>query len=165
VADQGHVLSESSLGSAYMAGLGIPRDYRQAVTWLDKAAREGDQSAQYNLGRLYEAGLGVPANPQQARKLYIQAAQGPDPDVADKARAKTIGRATAAANHQDDSDWVIPAVIGLVAIAALTSGSNDSASTQRTEPYQIPMTRVDGCGHIVGSDPYHPDGRVPGKDC
>jgi hypothetical protein len=148
-ADQGHVLSESSLGQAYMTGLGVPRDYRQAVTWLDRAAREGDQWAQYNLGTLYELGLGVPASPQQARKLYVQAAQGPDPDVAGKARDKTIGRATAAANRQDDSDWVIPALIGLVAIAALTSGSNDPASSGST----YGSASTGGSGYSGGSSP------------
>ena len=40
-------------------GTGVPRDYKEAFSWYDKAARKGEADAQANLGRMYLQGLGT----------------------------------------------------------------------------------------------------------
>jgi TPR repeat protein len=45
-AEQGNVNAQCSLGACYLHGEGVPRDKRQAISWLKKAAVQGDASAQ-----------------------------------------------------------------------------------------------------------------------
>ncbi|MBR3425521.1 MAG: sel1 repeat family protein, partial [Neisseriaceae bacterium] len=44
-----------------------------AVEWYQKAAQQGNATAQQNLGELYENGLGVEKDLSQAQKYYQQA--------------------------------------------------------------------------------------------
>jgi TPR repeat protein len=61
------------LGRIYAAGLGVPRDYREAVAWYRKAAAGGNTDAMYSLGEAYERGTGVREDIQQAVNWYDQA--------------------------------------------------------------------------------------------
>jgi TPR repeat protein len=44
----------------YENGVGVPQDYKEAVSWYRKAAEQGFAGAQGNLGVMYGNGLGVP---------------------------------------------------------------------------------------------------------
>ena len=46
------------------------QDYGQARQWYEKAAAEGNASAQHNLGVMYSNGHGVPQDFIQAHKWY-----------------------------------------------------------------------------------------------
>jgi TPR repeat protein len=46
-----------------------------ALHWLQKAARKGDDVAQYWLGKMYSEGIGVPVNLKRAFRLFERAAK------------------------------------------------------------------------------------------
>ena len=58
----------------YEEGLGVAKDYGEAMKWYKKAA-EKQPLAQYNLGRMYEEGLGVAKDYAEAVKWYDKAAE------------------------------------------------------------------------------------------
>jgi TPR repeat protein len=62
----------------YANGLGVGRDYMQAIVWYNKAAALGDVNAQSHLGGMYANGLGVRVDYAQAAAWYRQAAEKGD---------------------------------------------------------------------------------------
>ncbi len=65
--------AQNFLGTHYLLGLGVKRDFALARKWYEKAARDGHPDAQRNLGLMYEAGHGLPRNFEQAY-LWLYAA-------------------------------------------------------------------------------------------
>jgi hypothetical protein len=59
----------------YYNGDGITQDYAEAAKWYQKAAEQGNASAQANLGYMYERGDGVAQDDTVAVKWYRQAAE------------------------------------------------------------------------------------------
>ena len=55
-------------------GKGVMRDAKTAVTWFERAAKQGLAPAQYRLGSIYEKGVGVTADPALAVAWYEKAA-------------------------------------------------------------------------------------------
>ncbi|MDY6992910.1 MAG: tetratricopeptide repeat protein, partial [Pseudomonadota bacterium] len=64
------------LAMKYLHGKGVPQDPRQAINWLNKAAKNGYQEAQYQLGLFYKTGQWVTPDQDLAlswlRKAAIQ---------------------------------------------------------------------------------------------
>jgi TPR repeat protein len=61
----------------YETGQGVALDYKQAVSWYQKAAESGDPPAQFDLGRIYESGQeGVAMDYVEAHKWWSIAAAG-----------------------------------------------------------------------------------------
>ncbi len=61
----------------YKLGLGMKEDAGKAFTWLQKAAAQGNDIAQYYLGVMYADGTGVKRNlPRACAWLTLAAAQG-----------------------------------------------------------------------------------------
>src|SRR6266700_2611902 len=58
LAENGNTLSQVTLGWMYSNGLGVQKDYKEALKWLSKAAiQDGNPEsakAQHNLGVMYE---------------------------------------------------------------------------------------------------------------
>lgn len=46
----------------YDKGLGLTQDYRKALSWYGKSAKNGYALAQYKIGQMYIAGNGVKQN-------------------------------------------------------------------------------------------------------
>lgn len=59
-ADGGDVSAQTRLGTIYMNGKGVTRDYALALRYFGLAARSNDPAAMNGLGDLYEYGWGVP---------------------------------------------------------------------------------------------------------
>lgn len=60
------------LGRMYLDGAGVKRDSRQAVSWLELAARKGHAPAQALLGKLmFEGGAGAPQRPRGLMYLTL----------------------------------------------------------------------------------------------
>jgi len=74
-ANQGDVGAQYALGTRYIKGIGVSRDYKQAVKWYRKAAKQGAAEAQYVLGRMNLNGDGTPKNGKQAAKWFRKAAE------------------------------------------------------------------------------------------
>jgi uncharacterized protein len=58
------------LAEMFINATGIRRDYAQAMTLCQNAAKQNYAPGQYCVGFLYQHGLGTPANPKEAAKLY-----------------------------------------------------------------------------------------------
>ena len=52
--------AQNNLAGMYQKGLGVPRDYVEAVRLYSHAADQADALAQNNLGAMYASGQGVP---------------------------------------------------------------------------------------------------------
>lgn len=65
----------NDLGTAYLAGLEVPRDPAMALYWYTQAADLGNSAGQFNLGICYEQGFGLPkADIFKALENYRKAA-------------------------------------------------------------------------------------------
>jgi len=67
LAERGTASAQYSLGSIYLSGRGLPRDYKEAAKWLRKAADHGEADAQSDLGYMYAEGRGVPRTTRKRR--------------------------------------------------------------------------------------------------
>ena len=77
LAEQGHAEAQYILGIMYSRGLGVPKDDREAVSWIRRAAEQSLAGAQVNLGIRYSTGDGVPKDYVQAYAwLNLAGAQG-----------------------------------------------------------------------------------------
>ena len=74
VANQGNANAQFVLGSFYLLGTGVSKDYEKAVFWLEKAANQGHAEAQFSLGNCYESGIGVPKDIKKAMSWMEKAA-------------------------------------------------------------------------------------------
>jgi|GEM_PF-821573 len=72
---------EYLIGRCYEEGLGVQKDYYEAVKWYKKAAKQGHTIAQYNLGNCYRNGKGVSQNYREAVYWYGLVAEQGDADA------------------------------------------------------------------------------------
>jgi len=75
LAEQGDAAAQNYVGIHYYLGLGVDRDYHQALEWYERAARAGHPDAQRNTGVMYHYGRGVPRDYYTAYIWYFAAAQ------------------------------------------------------------------------------------------
>ena len=68
--------AEYAIGRMLLRGRGVPRDAKQSVVWLRRAAQHGNPAGQYMLAAAYEAGWGVAINEGEAYYWYRRADQG-----------------------------------------------------------------------------------------
>lgn len=79
MANAGDGDAEYVLATQYAEGRVVPRDFKLAASWYQKAADQGIVPAQYRLASLYEKGLGVAPDKAKAKSLYIRAAEAGNP--------------------------------------------------------------------------------------
>ena len=68
-------------GKKYYYGNGVTQDYKQAVSWYQKAAENGNVSAMINLGYCYKKGKGVFQDYEHAVSWYRKAAENGNADA------------------------------------------------------------------------------------
>ncbi len=83
-ANSGDSEAMNYLGIHHYLGLGMPRDYRKAITWFEKGARAGFADAQYNLGSMYENGEFVDIDYMQAYMWLYAAHKNGNPHAANR---------------------------------------------------------------------------------
>jgi len=79
-AETGNAAAQGVLCFLYTEGYGVPRSWREAAFWCERAAEQGNVQAQYMFGLLYNKGHGVPENYILAYKwlnLAASRASGP----------------------------------------------------------------------------------------
>ncbi len=81
-ADLGEVHCQGELGWIYANGIGVRRDYAQAVKWYRAAAEQGDPVGAYGLGVRYLEGQGVTRDVSQAMYWFRKAADAGHADAA-----------------------------------------------------------------------------------
>ena len=74
-AKEGNAEAQCALGVDYYFGLGVERDYSEAVKWWRQAAEQGNVKAQCAMGDCYCFGEGVAQDYSEAVKWYRQAAE------------------------------------------------------------------------------------------
>jgi TPR repeat protein len=67
-------VAQVKLADRLRSGIGLAKDYTQALRWYRKAAAKGDARAQCDVGWLFENGLGVPRDYSEALTWYRKAA-------------------------------------------------------------------------------------------
>jgi uncharacterized protein len=93
--------AQYNVARAYVEGMGVKKDIRQGVSWLELAARKGHPQAQAMLGRIIfngEAG-GAPQRPLGL--MYLALAQSANGGSADKWIADQRAKALASATEAD----------------------------------------------------------------
>ena len=90
-------MAQDNLGFMYDNGQGVTQDYKEAIKWYRKAAKQGHVSAQNNLGFMYYNGQGITQDYVQAHKWFNLAAVN--------------GNATAKKNRDLVADLMTPAQI------------------------------------------------------
>lgn len=74
-AELGNVIQQSNLGVRYHKGIGVSKNFTEAIKWYRKAAAQGDDQAQFGLGICYSKGQGVAKNDVEAARWYRKAAE------------------------------------------------------------------------------------------
>ena len=103
LAESGHVLAQTLIGSMYAYGEGVERNDESAFKWLSLAAESDSAQAQYNLAILYENGFGTTKDNQQAKKWFKAAA--------DQGRKDAAARYTLLAEKDLNLEPVLPKII------------------------------------------------------
>lgn len=78
-AQGGDVQAQVRVGEAYAEGTASPRDYREAMKWLQTASSQGSLEANAWMGNLYLLGRGVPRDVNRAAALIQPAAAANNP--------------------------------------------------------------------------------------
>ena len=84
---KGSAKAAYALGTWYLFGRYVKKNYKRAVDLLEYAANEDVPLACYDLGVCYETGKGVAKDTQTAFKLYLKAAL-----LGDKKSYQSVGR-------------------------------------------------------------------------
>jgi len=74
IGETGLAAAQANLGSMYLNGQGVPKDYAKAIKWYRKAADQKSAYAQGSLGWMYQNGLGVQKDDAEAVRWYRMAA-------------------------------------------------------------------------------------------
>ena len=76
IAEAGDARAQHDLGWAYYQGIGLEKNYVQALSWFTKAAEAGDKSASYYVGEIYYNGFGtVEADKEKAIIWFKRASE------------------------------------------------------------------------------------------
>lgn len=75
LAEEGQHISQFNVGVMHEEGLGVAKDYVEAVRWYEKSALQDYSPAQFNLGNLYRFGRGVPEDHAAAFRWWLSAAE------------------------------------------------------------------------------------------
>ncbi len=75
MATNGHPQAQHVLGMLYQNGLGVEKDIKVAIYWLEKAAAQGLKEAENYLGHLYLDGKVVEKDVDKAEKWLLAAAR------------------------------------------------------------------------------------------
>jgi len=67
--------AQNYLGIQYSLGLGVSKNYKEALKWYELAAKAGYPDAQRNYGDMHQYGRGVPPDFYQAFIWYFAASQ------------------------------------------------------------------------------------------
>ena len=78
-AETGNMINDAeddvAKGMMYEKGIGVAKNYKEAVKWYRKAAVKGDADGQYHLGYMYRYGLGVDLDYQEAVGWFLKSAK------------------------------------------------------------------------------------------
>lgn len=71
----GDAKAQSALSYLYANGLGVQKDTKKSVEWLEKSANNANVNAQYDLGMFYLNGNNVPQDSKKASEFLTKASE------------------------------------------------------------------------------------------
>ncbi|MDR1846931.1 MAG: sel1 repeat family protein [Bacteroidales bacterium] len=74
-AKRGNVQAQYELAGQYYSGIGQLKNYKQALSWYEKASKGGNVDAMYCVARMQEEGKGCDTNVRNAFNNYLKAAE------------------------------------------------------------------------------------------
>lgn len=105
-ADRGEMVAESALGTAYLFGVGVPKDEAKAFAYNGRAAAKGDRGAMNDLSTAYLYGHGVAKDPAQGLSWTRKSAElGFPPAMTVLGKMSMIGDAGAAKDEKAAAVW------------------------------------------------------------
>ncbi|MBI5622696.1 MAG: SEL1-like repeat protein [Elusimicrobia bacterium] len=75
-AKAGDAAAQATLGTLYLHGQGVERDYAASAKWFRLSAEQGNAGAQNGLAWMYQNGFGVKLDLAEAGRWYLKSAQG-----------------------------------------------------------------------------------------
>ena len=73
-AEDGNIYAQFVYGMAYARGIGTPKNYETAASWIHKSAKQGLDKAQHAMGLYRSEGVGGPLDLSKAAQWYRMAA-------------------------------------------------------------------------------------------
>lgn len=73
--DPTNVRAMTRIAMMYKRGLGVKRNYKEALEWYEKAAATGDANSVFNVGTFHLSGLGVKQSYKEAIKWFTLASE------------------------------------------------------------------------------------------
>ena len=134
LAEAGDRVAQNYLGVHYYLGLGVQRNWRQALQWYEKAAKQGEPGAQLNCGLMFQNGYGTDSDIGTAFMWYYAShRQG---NAAAGRYLETLAEDNLLSPNQIDYAKLRakPFIINPVVAGAGTAGSLFRAPLQRAEP-------------------------------
>jgi len=98
--------AEYAIGRMLLRGRGVPRDAKESVSWLRKAAQHNNPAGQYMLAAAYEAGWGVKIDEGEAYYWYRRADQGDPVELEEQDVSFEPKIAIAALKHRLPADVI-----------------------------------------------------------
>ena len=71
LANAGNIDAQRRLGNYYYDGVGVKKDYGEAVKWYEKAAQLGDSWSKHRLSDIYREGNRIKPNAEQSMKWFV----------------------------------------------------------------------------------------------
>ncbi|MDE7413625.1 MAG: SEL1-like repeat protein [Muribaculaceae bacterium] len=84
LAGKGDADAQNRLGTWYYTGKHVDQDYRQALEWWSRAAKQGHNEAVGNMGISYQYGRGTDRDSLMAVKLYEKSLKGGNPSLLER---------------------------------------------------------------------------------
>lgn len=81
LAQQGSPSAQYHIGLLYQQGKGVKQDYKEAITWFERAAAKNEDRASYSLAQTYAMGLGVAVDYKKAADIFSKLAEKNDTDA------------------------------------------------------------------------------------
>lgn len=163
LAEKGAARAQSTLGSIYLNGWGVPVDYDVGNKWARLAAAKGDANGQIALGVSYKRGRGVAIDYAEAVKWFkLSAAKGSsigqrylgemfesghgvpqDYDEAARWYLKAAAQGNDLAKKKLESTWAMKSAVERVAGPAANTGAQvREASQQETKGKESEQARI-----------------------
>ena len=72
LAENGNIDAAKRMGNYYYDGIGVKKDYSEAIKWYEKAALLGDQWSRNRLGEMYRDGKGTAPDMEKAIEWFVK---------------------------------------------------------------------------------------------
>ena len=135
LADNGNANAQYNFGVLYDEGIGVEKDYDQALEWYRKAAEQEYAKAEHNLGIMYQEGHGVDKDPVEASRWFQLAAQHGEPAAQNNLAVMYVRGQGVAPDLGKAAYW---------SARAARAGNESARTNLPLIVEELPQSRIDG---------------------